>query len=550
MKNLLSLVYEPHNNAQLAIFNRLRTLYEDQRKHYYFDWCESTVIMRLPLRYCEIWEQQEFNWFTSAAADTAAKYGRIDALQWLNEQCIFGTDKAVVLAASNGHIETYMWLVQHNPQNNIIAAVTAAIANNHQHFVTHPDISPQLRNMHVDTAAYNGHLQLLMHLLDVCGFEASTTTANIAATGGQLDILQFLQPLDLITEDTVTSAAIRGHLHVVEWCYAHTGARVTSKCIDNTASAGHFDVVRFLINTDTKLYYSYVMELAAAKHGQLTLLIDIAASRMFYYDAHCECVVRNAIIYGHLHILHWCMELDPTIGPSIIYYNRDAALATVHGHRHIVAFFHKHLDFLPSNTHVTNLYNETSQQHFDTLQYLLSAGVKPFRTAIAYATRKGNLDNLKQLHRDFGYLPSTHDCNIAVQTGHLHVVQWMVATLKIFPTVQAFSHAAQLHDDAMLRWLLDECAHVYTHDNSYNSVKSITIGIYTNYSPRCLRLLLQRGVVNKLTNTHLYRAIKNKNLPLLRWLYGQGLQLDNVAKHLITRNEQLMPWMLHVTRTS
>jgi len=88
---------------------------------------------------------------------------------------------------------------------------------------------------------------------------------------------------------------------------------------------------------------------------------------------------------------------------------------------------------------------------FDTVDYLLSKGIKFTPNATYLAAANGRVDTLEILERNGAQLESS-DANIAAENGKLNVLEWL-AKRNIYPDQEGIDEAASHSQDQVVKWL-------------------------------------------------------------------------------------------------
>ncbi|KAJ3098065.1 hypothetical protein HK100_005192 [Physocladia obscura] len=158
-------------------------------------------------------------------------------------------DKAVIRAATNGHLAVLHWLLGKSPSLSLSRSLP---------------ISPAAFSSAVDSAAEHGHHPVLLFLLvfyqqtfasllsspsrpinkNLCSIKA----LDGAAKFGCLDTVKLLHRSfgAPCSTNALDQAAGHGHLQVVKYLHKHYKQGCTPKALDFAALRGHFDVVKFL----------------------------------------------------------------------------------------------------------------------------------------------------------------------------------------------------------------------------------------------------------------------------------------------------------------
>ena len=166
------------------------------------------------------WKWYSYNWCV-----TAARYGKLNILKWLQEEkCPWNSD-IYVHAASCGHLHILEWAVNLDPDKSLLRKTTEICA----------------------FAARNGHFNIVKFAREN-GFPWDEKTCANAAKIGHFDILKFAQangcPWD---EKTCASAAKNGHFDILKFA-RDNGCPWDEKTCANAARNGHFDILEWAVN--------------------------------------------------------------------------------------------------------------------------------------------------------------------------------------------------------------------------------------------------------------------------------------------------------------
>lgn len=118
----------------------------------------------------------------------------------------------------------------------------------------------------IDSAAGNGHLDIV-EFLHVHWSEGCTTDAmDYAAANDYFDVVRFLHEhrSEGCTTRAMDSAALNGHLDVVQFLHEHRTEGCTTDAIDYAAREGHLDVIQFLFDNRSEGCTAKAMDHAVA----------------------------------------------------------------------------------------------------------------------------------------------------------------------------------------------------------------------------------------------------------------------------------------------
>ncbi|KAF0718952.1 Aste57867_1368 [Aphanomyces stellatus] len=99
----------------------------------------------------------------------------------------------------------------------------------------------------VANAARGGLHGLTLALLDR-GFDKSSLSIDVAASGGSLPLVQHLHDLGtyICTTNAIDEASARGYIEMVAWLHTHRDEGCTNDAMDEASRNGHLDMVRWL----------------------------------------------------------------------------------------------------------------------------------------------------------------------------------------------------------------------------------------------------------------------------------------------------------------
>ncbi|KAI9905965.1 hypothetical protein PsorP6_014381 [Peronosclerospora sorghi] len=168
---------------------------------------------------------EQFQCCCQEAMDSAAEFGHLDILRWLNENRREGcTTDAMDMAACNGHLEIVQWL----HENTREGCTTNAI----------------------DFAAHNGHLEVVKWLHFNREEGATHYAIDNAATHGHLDVIQWLfaNRQEGCSQSALLNAINAGHDHVAKWLVSNCKSNYSGKTsfIDHLSRRGYWDVAALM----------------------------------------------------------------------------------------------------------------------------------------------------------------------------------------------------------------------------------------------------------------------------------------------------------------
>ncbi|OWZ09626.1 hypothetical protein PHMEG_00017646 [Phytophthora megakarya] len=162
----------------------------------------------------------------------------------------------------------------------------------------------------VERAACAGYVTLLDRLSKI---EALISPRELdwalrtAADRGDLKVVKWLtayQPDMECSTRVMDSAALRGHLHIIQWLHHYRDEGCSTAAMDSAAAYGRLDVVQWLHENREEGCTTAAMDSAVAG-GHLKTVQWLAANR----NEGCTSVASHfALLNGHMHILRWLNE--------------------------------------------------------------------------------------------------------------------------------------------------------------------------------------------------------------------------------------------------
>lgn len=241
--------------------------------------------------------------------EAAARWtGRLDVIQWLEREHAFDANELLEDLRKNRSTDSRTWALfcryvkQLQANKNVARLVLdCAALGGHMHIVRHyAERGCYFDNWTASFAAQSGHIEILQYLVEQkmvlsfeedlpCPFEevgvhpeVSDACCMEAASGGQLEVLQYLHGLGLVFDDPVMKIACRkGQLEVVKFLNtinpvgSHTAddeirSASQAKFVDVAVRHGHLHVIEYFYNQGFPLT-QWCYELAAER-GLLQVL--------------------------------------------------------------------------------------------------------------------------------------------------------------------------------------------------------------------------------------------------------------------------------------
>ena len=217
------------------------------------------------------------------AINMASKRGRVNVLTWLQKNGLFKFSKyAIVYASSMGHIFVLDWFVKNGYYIDI-----------HYDFL---DRSIEL--------GYHKKIHFFCHEYPIDIFVMSVTSA---ALNGHINVLEWFQKSIYgfnYSHEAINAASKYGHICVLEWFKRNNYEIIYDYVtIDNACINGHVNVLLWFIQLGLEFKYSKFAIYNACTHGHLNILKFFWENNIpFKYHI---CTIDDTIKYGHHHILDW-----------------------------------------------------------------------------------------------------------------------------------------------------------------------------------------------------------------------------------------------------
>ncbi|KAH6576059.1 hypothetical protein BASA62_001605 [Batrachochytrium salamandrivorans] len=269
----------------------------------------------------------------NATMDGAVIGGHVSIAQVINlhhHQRILLDAASVDSALSLGNLQTLWWLFEQHSLDVIkthrafrgIADKCAQHGQLHMlKYVCYHGIGGSMTHAALDSAAGNGHLNIVQYIHDLLTSEAKVTTQSDleprvrvsvnattaamddAAANGYLDIIKFLHHnrREGCTTRAMDRSAANGHFQTVMFLHAFRKEGCTRLGLDTAASNGHLNIVQFLHNHRSEGCTFRAMDMAAM-HGHLQVLEFLHESRN---EGYTIAAIHGAAAMGHLEVFIW-----------------------------------------------------------------------------------------------------------------------------------------------------------------------------------------------------------------------------------------------------
>ncbi|KAK1935385.1 putative ankyrin repeat protein [Phytophthora citrophthora] len=210
-------------------------------------------------------------------------------------------------AACNGHLEIVQYLLQVGGQ------VEEERTPKRRCIDTFTDLGSRLEmpvkagftTAAMDIAAAHGHLGIVQWLRANCSEGCTTAAMDLAAEHGHLEDVKWLHAnrKEGCTSDAMNGASARGHLHVVKWLHEYTTEGCTTDAMDNAAGGGHLEVLKWLHENRTEGCTVDAMD-SVAGNGNFDMV-------KWLHNHGAECTTEamdRAANRGRLRVLRWLFE--------------------------------------------------------------------------------------------------------------------------------------------------------------------------------------------------------------------------------------------------
>ncbi len=207
----------------------------------------------------------------------AATHGHLAALQWARAEGAHWGDNTFAAAARGGHRHILQYMIQQKaPHDEQVCSITAA----------------------------RGDLDTLRWLLEH-NFPCGVQTFAAAASAGHLQIIHYLHQIGCTwTWDAYSNAARSGNVDLLKWMVTTNNALdIDANICQSAAVSGNVQMLEYCISTfDAKL--NSIVADAAAVRGHLHLLDWLHEHAAPISDSICVL----AAVSGHLEILKWAQQ--------------------------------------------------------------------------------------------------------------------------------------------------------------------------------------------------------------------------------------------------
>lgn len=269
---------------------------------------------------------------------------------------------------------------------------------------------------------------------------AEIRNANTAAMGGHLHVIEWFSQNnpDVITFEVMDYAAMNGHLDTLVWLHENQNEGCSKRAMDGAAKNGHLDVVEWLHENRNEGCTVDAVN-GAAKNGYLDVI------KWLRKNTTEGCTIQamiNAVDNGHLDIIRWlydnyrvCRDVSKSKISQLKIANilccngrlRDIKCVTgdaaAHGDLDTIKWLHK---FYPEGFNTRTMEWAAMGGHLHVIRWLhenRDDGCTKF--AMEWACGNGRLDIVKWLHENRNDGCGQTAMEMAIIKGHVDVVIWM-----------------------------------------------------------------------------------------------------------------------------
>lgn len=441
-------------------------------------------------------------------AQRAVSSGHLTMLQWLAEQGqVDVVEGLVVKAAQLGHFHIVRWLLNRSAQTteNVL------------------DLGGEA-SLSIHAACVHGHLEIAKYLYGHSEKPRNSIQRYIHASEQGINIAMINEretwhqvhtgatPAS-VSGKTMTEAAGKGFLDVVQWLYAEYGGDpdvdlfdygavneqtgqqpVQTVAMDAAASNGHLDVLKYLhelqisiasharkrerngeLKAKSKPYCTDTAMVCAAGHGHIEVVKWLHDNQALVYSADA---VDVAAVKGNLELVQWMLSHGTEECTSLA---MDGAARN--GHMETVKWLHANTS---GGCTTAAMDGAAGNGHLDVVQWLHKHRSEGCATkAMDAAARNGHLQVVKWLHRNRNEGCTTEAIDRAAQKGHFRVVQWLQKHRSEGCTSRGFNAAAASSYFDILLFLHfhygDKCTESATRAINPRNIRAIDRWILQRY---------------------------------------------------------------------
>ncbi len=238
--------------------------------------CENLIFAAASIGHVELLKYlvtKPGNELSSIVMQSAARSGRIEAMEWLRAQippCPWHIHTSSA-AAQSGNMCALQWLIDQGcPVDELTTMMCAG--GGHLDFLKYlhdPPMNIPIPSNSVSHAARGGHLHVLRYLVESCGCVADNDTVQcgLAASARSLPCLQYLRAHNYRwNANTCKNASIAGALELLKWACDNGCQFDVVECMLAAAQGGQLSIVAFLHETLHVPFPSNIRDIVASRH--------------------------------------------------------------------------------------------------------------------------------------------------------------------------------------------------------------------------------------------------------------------------------------------
>ncbi|EFA75494.1 hypothetical protein PPL_10998 [Heterostelium album PN500] len=345
------------------------------------------------------------------ALDMAASKGYLEIVQFLHENRTEGsTEKALDWAASNGHIDIVKYLHKNRTEPCSIRAMNQVAAGGHTEIFKflHRNRTEGYSSVAFRNACLNGHSEIIHYILQNQMFKSiNDYDLEMVTVTGDLELIKSLHSLGFRPNGAIDTACAHGYLEILEYFTSIQMQGCTVKSMDLSAANGHLEIVKYLHNHRTEGCTTRALD-AAATNGHLAIVEFLHSCRT---EGCLRSTLGTATANGHVKVVKFLAE-------NCTDCNKFGALniAALHGRLDLVTYLlenihqqmeSRHLPISP-NEHLYfingSIEEAAKKGHLDIVRYLFEQYKIVERKAIAGGAVSASTFSNNQVRRYSDYL--------------------------------------------------------------------------------------------------------------------------------------------------
>lgn len=252
---------------------------------------------------------------------------------------------------------------------------------------------------------------------------------------GDLDVVRWLLKQNgRVTKCLLAEAAARQQIHMLRIFYEHSSRRCSIETLEFAAERGHLEVVKLIVENQTKKGMSQVAITAAARHGQYGVVKYLVESHATQLVAPCviDCAAAGGYLdivkYLHEHLSGGCCSAETIANAAAI------------GHLEMVKFLSENRT---EGCAPDALDRAARNGHLEVVKFLHDKyHLQCTSSAMDEAAANGDTDLVKFLHHTCGTNCTTDAMDRAAENGHLEIIELLHFYRKEGCTANALNLAA------------------------------------------------------------------------------------------------------------